>query len=293
MRLLRLRQHAEIPRPTTGQQLVGVGVGADGTIVAVHADGIAKSPFLTKATVREAVFIGSDGTRRVELEPTDSVSHVLAQPTADGGVLIVNTRRMGDELNAIEFNADGRVVHSYAVGDGVEDALLDDDGYLWVSYFDEGVYRGDPLSQFGLARFDRSGHQVWVFPTQAHRGRAIDDCYALNVRGTEAWAYYYAAFDLARVRPTGQMDTCATAVEGAKGLLIDDRGVLFLGTYADWLEASYWILGADSLEATQPVLVDVPSGLRSSTTPRLTSRGGAAYVVDGRYVYSGSVSEIS
>lgn len=189
MRSLRLSHHAEVPHPQGRQQVVGVGIGANGTIVAVHADARANSRFLTPATLRAAVLVGRGGMHRIELEPTESVSYVLAQPTADGGVVIVNTRRSRDQSNAIEFSADGHVVNAYAVGDGVECALLDNDDYLWVSYFDEGVYSGDPLSASGLSRFDRRGTQVWAYPVEDHG--SIDDCYALNVSGTEAWAHYY------------------------------------------------------------------------------------------------------
>jgi hypothetical protein len=142
--------------------------------------------------------------------------------------MVVERGFAGQHPNTVVFDANGQVTHQFSVGDGVEAALVDESGDLWVSYYDQGIYSGDELSSHGLNRFSVDGTLIWSFPRDA--GLApISDCYALNVDGAEAWAYYYSPFDVVRVKGD-RTDVWQTPVAFARGLLIDPAGVLLVGS---------------------------------------------------------------
>jgi hypothetical protein len=65
--------------------------------------------------------------------------------------------------NAQVFNASGQALRSFRIGDGVEHLAVDEPGTIWVGYFDEGIYSGDPLSVGGFTRFDEYGRQLWTY----------------------------------------------------------------------------------------------------------------------------------
>lgn len=85
-----------------------------------------------------------------------------AQRLPDGGYALASSRSEIGEKNLQLFDRSGRFRSSFAVGDGIEHLAVDKRGRIWVGYFDEGIYGGDPLSSCGLSRFhliaDASGN---------------------------------------------------------------------------------------------------------------------------------------
>jgi hypothetical protein len=183
---LRLSLVADFGEHFAAGTLLGLGLGPLGTVIGIIGDGRSSKRRPTSRTVA-ALFVRDGRFERLDLEPVELGGRIRPQPLPDGGVLAIEARRLGDTPNAVVFRPGGRVDRRFVVGDGVEDALIDDSGQVWVSYFDEGVYGGDDLSHAGLNRFDLTGQRTWSFPTTG-RHEPIDDCYALNVQGNEAWA---------------------------------------------------------------------------------------------------------
>jgi hypothetical protein len=135
--------------------------------------------------------------------------------------------------------------------------LVDSGGALWVSYFDEGIYSGDPLSANGLNCFDiATGDVRWQL--SSHVPSIIEDVYALNVADDAVWAYMYPAMELAQVKPGGDLRTWRSPVEGARAVVVVDDRVLLVGSYENPWEASVWHLGSNKLEQGRPLRIEGP-----------------------------------
>jgi hypothetical protein len=122
----------------------------------------------------------------------------------DGSLLLAQSRysrRPFEPDNAQVFSGSGQALRSFRIGDGVAHLAVDEPGTIWVGYYDEGIYSGDPLSAGGLARFDEYGRQLWTYRPPSGLDH-IADCYALNVSARTTWAYYYTGFPLIRITDT-------------------------------------------------------------------------------------------
>jgi len=167
--------------------------------------------------------------------PDDAAEFPLEYPVprfdrlSDGGWVLVHTRCNDGDLNAFFLSRRGDVRLRFAVGDGVEQAQADDVGGVWVSHFDEGV-SGVHLGSAGLAHFDASGVETWRANTDDLPALpAIDDCYALNAFGSEAWAYYYSDFPILRVPRDGVVRLWSNGVLGANAIAVKDNNVVLFG----------------------------------------------------------------
>jgi hypothetical protein len=104
---------------------------------------------------------------------------------------------------------------------------------VWVSYFDEGVFGDDPLSQSGLACFDQDGtpaFRLGNLPDPVLKSMA--DCYALNVcSDREAWLYFYTDFPLVRLLDSKLAGSWRMPVAGSHGFAVDGDRVLLAGSY--------------------------------------------------------------
>lgn len=119
--------------------------------------------------------------------------------------LSVAARCVSQEHNAFVFDAQGNLLRSWHVGDGIEDVQVAPNGQIWVSYFDEGVFSGNPLSAQGLVCFDSQGKLPFEFlkdcPAMPEECDGMADCYALNVASNrDTWLCYYTKFPLVHLR---------------------------------------------------------------------------------------------
>ena len=117
-------------------------------------------------------------------------SHWRAQPTGDGGLLLIDRFRWPGERNALRFDPDGRLVARFEAGDRVEEALLDSRDRLWMSFFDEGISSDDPISQLALARFELDGRRSWPLGDEWGVPWGVNDPWAINVEGEMIWMVY-------------------------------------------------------------------------------------------------------
>jgi hypothetical protein len=116
-------------------------------------------------------------------------------------VLLVDGRCRRGDNNAEITTKSGEVLSTFHVGDGINDVRVTPDNKIWVSYFDEGIF-GRTVGQAGLARFSSEGKLEFNFNEYARKNGIPDiaDCYALNVRDGEVYAYYYTDFPLVRIK---------------------------------------------------------------------------------------------
>ena len=233
MRTLQCRRMAKLPALTDAEDLVALNATVDGRLVAVSARGSRRNR-LSELRVRVHLHDAGDEWRPVTLTGVTIVpDRVDLLP--DGNFLLVQSRcvRRPFEpapVNAQVFNASGQALRSFRIGDGVHHLAIDEPGTIWVGYFDEGVFGGDPLSAGGLARFDEYGRQLWTY-RPASGFDHIADCYALNVSARTTWAYYYTGFPLVRITDTEVRSFPPGPVRGARGVLIHDDVVVFIGAY--------------------------------------------------------------
>ena len=184
-------------------------------------------------------FGGNSLIQQVELTQIE-VSFPEVQPLPNGEVLLVGGRceyRGGDpEKNAAVFNADGKMLRQFTLGDGIKSIQTTNDGKIWVSYFDEGVGGNygwnKPMGASGLNCFDASGCLEWEF--ESSQGfNMIVDCYALNVAEDSVWACYYTEFPVIKIDDQRNICDWRNDIRGAKALAVDDRRVLLWGGYGE------------------------------------------------------------
>ncbi len=170
------------------------------------------------------------------LTPTNENFHFV-QPLGEPGWLLVRGRANGNsDKNAHVYGRDGRCLRSFHAGDGIEDIQVTEEGRIWVSYFDEGVFGDTALGQAGLVCLDSSGQLGFQFNELASVGAVPDiaDCYALNVcSNREAWLYYYTDFPLVRL-VDGQVAGLWTGigVKGSHAFAVSEKHILFAGGYS-------------------------------------------------------------
>ncbi|MCA2186398.1 hypothetical protein LDL05_15120 [Nonomuraea cavernae] len=222
-----------------------------------------------------------------------SLAHIAVQPLPGGGVLLVGARcrwRNGAaEYNAAVYDADGQLLRKGVLGDGIADVQTTLSGDIWVSYFDEGVYGNfgwgeadspAPIGSPGLIRFRSDLSLAWRYPYQREFG-AISDCYALNVTGDEAWAYYYTDFPIVRVRAAA-VAGWSTEVRGAHALVVADDRVALVGGYGEHRHRVVaGSIQGEAFSVDRPTRLVMPNGRPVPRTATLLGRGSELHVVAG------------
>jgi len=245
--------------PAGFDQLITVSVGPDGGPVALWArpadqadiqgryEGGGGATFPeTRTSSRPRVALASYSTRSIvpqHLVSVDDlpVAHPLVQPLPNGEFLVVGGRCAwrpeGPERNALIVGSDGTINRKGTLGDGIEHMLVDDNGEVWIGYFDEGIFGNfgwgspgpEPLGSQGLVRWSTQFEKLWEY-------RAVDDywladCYALNVSAARAWACPYTDFPLLQIDADGTTVHRTTDVSGPMGLIVAGESVGLIGDY--------------------------------------------------------------
>lgn len=158
------------------------------------------------------------------------------QPLGTNRWLVARARARNPlELNAHVFTTDGQRNGSFPVGDAIEDVQTTEDGRIWASYFDEGVFGDGELARSGLVCFDGQGRPILRHAELAERhGLApIHDCYAVNVAtARDTWLYYYTDFPLVRLRDLRSDRVWRDPpVQGARAFGVFGDLVLFAGGF--------------------------------------------------------------
>jgi hypothetical protein len=169
----------------------------------------------------------------VALAPTNENYHFV-QPLPNARWLLVRSRANGEQdHNARVYEPDGKAASSFHAGDGIADVQATEQGHIWVSFFDEGVFGGSPLGGHGLVSLDNNGRPVFRLGDLADPVReSMADCYALNVcSGKEVWLYYYTDFPLVQLLEGTVADWWPTRVYGSHGFAVADGWGLFGGSF--------------------------------------------------------------
>ncbi len=177
---------------------VATGITVDGHILIVEetVDETRKKHVLSIHQLK-------DDWRKTTIIEKNEIDFSLVDRFPDGRLLLVASRCDVDVEgtwlpNAFIYDIQGNLVNQFCLDDGIQNMQIDEDGLIWVSYFDEGVYADAATGSngaFGLVAFDDAGKVQYK-----NRQYPIDDCYALNVCSSkEIWFFYYSDFRFIRI----------------------------------------------------------------------------------------------
>jgi hypothetical protein len=210
-------------------------VGAGDQVVEPQRPGESWSPVSSTVTVQAPERYDAI---EIELE----VAYPMVQPLPDGQILVVGARARwraeGPDQNAKIYGPDGSSLLTACVGDGIEHVRATQSGSVWLAYSDEGVYGNlgwgepggpEPMGWPGLVRTNKELEIEWRYP--ADERAPIDDCYALNVDGEDAWAFTYSSFAITYVQDS-LVRSWSTRVEGGGALVEDGERVALVGGYS-------------------------------------------------------------
>jgi hypothetical protein len=313
-----LRLHARLTPVHPGDVLVTVSVGPDNEAIAVWSSPEGRDVLRSRTTrpvgasfpdprpshpVGVRVVTYAPQARSVVTIAELGLAHCLVQPLPGERLLVVGarcqTRSDGPDRNAVIVDATGTVARQGTLGDGIQHVLTTSSGKIWVGYFDEGVFGnygwgGDgpqPLGWSGLIRFNGRFEPEWRFP-QATAEHGIDDCYALNVTGEDAWACYYSDFPVIHVSDD-RLTTWPTSGAAATAVLIGDDTCVLVGGYRnDRDRLVTGTLDAGRFTKTRQARLAMPAGQPLPDGTLLVGRGRHLHAFTGTDWHRVSLDDI-
>ncbi|NEW42122.1 hypothetical protein GV794_15850 [Nocardia cyriacigeorgica] len=136
------------------------------------------------------------------------------------------------------FDADGKALAAFYIGDAIEQLMSDPYGRIWTGYFDESSYWApnpdgtrSHVSMPGLARWDSSG-TPWFAPPHTP-GVVWMDCYAMNVGRDSVYACPYTDFPLVEIDSSDTAVVTPNPVTRCGGLAVSGPDLAFLDQRRD------------------------------------------------------------
>lgn len=318
MRVITPRYQATLQPPVKGAVLVQASISYHGLPVTIWSDEEGYARFFERNENFPRVFVSeeadaifalhnADGTVRIASAPVDlPVSVPDIQYLPDGTFLAVGARcrwssdRHEATHNAYIYTADGELVRSGVLGDGIQDVQARSDGTIWTSYFDEGILgnfgwdfgvRGEASGEAenlaigfcGLCRWNSELQAEWLYPdwhdVEPEFGEElahltfIADCYAMNCTDEQTVICPYSDFPLVTItgdRITRIVDT-RKEIPRLRGLAVSGNRVLAYGDYdeticalADTSDGYREITRCQVQHADDAALPYYPAGSRGS-----------------------------
>ena len=282
MQELVFSRHATLPTED-GWSLLGITVHDSGTAYALMSDSDPHHPGIRPTRYR---LFDLDRTGAI-FETAPLRTWMSSGRPLGEDFLLTGAWPFGDFQTGCVVGAGGAVRRTIDLGGGIEDVQVAD-GEIWVSYFDEGVFRrGEP----GLACFDEKGSRTFSFRDVAiTRPESlvpdIADCYALNVVApADVWLYYYTEFPLVHLRGR-DVDGCwmPTPVRGAKAVAVREPYVVFLGNYESPTASIRYDLRTRSTTEMRCV-----TGGGDDLNGHAYARGARSYVVESEALWVAEV----
>ena len=318
---LALREHAVLTPPASGSVPVCASVGpgnelllmwamaydlASATAVTVKPGGARfPDPKADRPVPAQVSVYSGESVREVILSGMP-LAHTTIQPMPDGRILVVGARARwhsdGPDHNAIIYGPDGNALTQATLGDGVAHVQTTPAGYVWVGYFDEGVYGNygwgepgapAPIGSSGLIRFSPDLSPDWHYGSNDDTGEDdIDDCYALNVADETAWSCYYSDFPVVRIRD-GQVRGWPNSVTGVNALVADGHHVALVGGYAaDSHRITAGTLHDEEFAVTAEYELTLPDGSPVPATLAVIGRGPELHVITENIWYRIDLAEM-
>ncbi|MBP1995625.1 hypothetical protein [Paenibacillus eucommiae] len=239
-----LRPFADISEYTEGFEIVSAQFGTDGCVYVLLRNHIPERergvlvPSATKKTYTYKVLYAEDNHIEEVVIKGQHFNYHYVQPLKRH-LLLVGARGSyygagKYDLNAKVCDYKGNTVREFLLGDGIQSVQVTEEGIIWTSYFDEGVFGNngwnEPIGANGLLAWDEHGNKLY----EDHVAD-IADCYALNVvNDEETWFYYYTDFLLGCVSGGLQQPKVTFMnpdISGSSGFCTDGYHFLFDGGY--------------------------------------------------------------
>jgi len=181
--------------------------------------------------------------------------------------------------------------------------LATSSGQVWAGYFDEGIYgnygwgRADsqePVGAYGIVRFSPGLDPGWHYPGYNEVGPwgPIDDCYALNVDSTGAWACYYSGFPVVCIRDV-TVAGWHNDITGARALAVAGSRVALFGGYGpDYDRLALTELGADRAQPAGEYRIVLSGGEPLPAGTQVIGRGSRLHFLTGTSWYQLDMDEI-
>jgi hypothetical protein len=318
---LALHEHAALTPPRPGSVPVCASVGPDNELLlmwttADDRDGVQAvtttpggptfpDPKASRPVPAQVSVYSRDPIRHVALSEM-ALAFPTVQPMPGGGILVVGARARwrsaGPDKNAVIYGPSGGVLTEATLGDGVGHVQTTHQGYVWVGYFDEGVYGNygwgmhgapAPIGAPGLIRFSPDLSVDWQYRSDDRPGEgAIDDCYALNVDNETAWVCYYSDFPVVRV-DDGRVRSWHNSVTGAKAIVTDGHQVALVGGYGpNRHRIAAGTLHREGFAVTAERELTLPDGRPVPAALAITGRGTELHVVTEDTWYRIDLTEI-
>ncbi|CAM4934622.1 unnamed protein product [Rotaria socialis] len=138
-----------------------------------------------------------------------SWTHVDTLPNDRFLVVACRCTRYSDgstDFNGRIFDKTGNLLRQLLLGDGIEDIKTDKDGFIWASYFDEGIFghfdwnHPEIIASHGLVKWNDQGCKVYEYMPTDNDLQPIDDCYSINVVDeNDVWICYYSQFPFVKI----------------------------------------------------------------------------------------------
>lgn len=265
--------------------LIASGVAGDQSLLFLFVEGSGRQ---ARALNRCRLLRESAGSiQSIDFPPLD-IGFPKVDLFPDGRVLLAGARcglwaEADDDLDGVIFDPSTGQANNVHMGHGISNLQIDDHGRIWVAYFDEGVL----VEPAGLVCFSALGEKIWEFPADADH--MIDDCYALNVAGSEAFIFFYSDFPLYRIDADFQLSWWRTELKGCHAFAMSGTDILFSSQYREAPEAAHLgRLATGEIVDVKQVRLLMPDG--SARPPgRLQGRGRHLYHFGEDGIYRASL----
>ena len=274
-----------------GAVVLGRSVAHDGSILLITSTD--RPPTTHYEVIRIKLWGEGKSVDRVKIRLVDAMTLHHVQVVKDLLVLASGRARSvgGQPLpNAIVVGAEGAVIRSFSIGDGVEDLQASSAGDVWAAYFDEGALDKNASGSAGLIKWSILGEKLWKFQAPAGLDPIVD-CNALNIDGLrDVWISYYTSFPLVHVCDGHVVGRWAGAPRGTHAFAVHGDYSLFQGGYA----SESWLYLCKTHEETLRVesSLEPRSGSGSMIGMRGFGRGSILWLVANGQWYRVDLKEL-
>lgn len=244
------------------------------------------------------IYLSIDDTLCLLTTVKDSLNFHDLQLLSNNELLLVCARshyrpRNQSEKNGKIYSSEGHLRKEVLLGDGIQNVQSDDNGIIWTSYFDEGIFGNygwtNPIGQSGLIVWNRDGEKLYEYQPKSPLD-SMCDCYALNVTSNkEAWCYYYTDFPLIKIKDWKIDNYWHVPVKGSSAFAVYRNFTLFNGGYNEDPALLHLFELQDDFEMKEICRIQIDN---LENIDRIIGRRDKLYFLSDKKVFSVSVQEV-
>lgn len=204
------------------------------------------------------------------------------------------------QKNAKIINADGQIVKTWCIGDGIAHIQVTPSGKIWAAYYDEGIFGNlgwemdDAIGKSGLVCWNPEGVIEFDFSELIGEGiNGIDDCYAMNVvNEDEVWICYYMDFPLVKIKNRQFAGQWQSPVSGTHIFAVTENRIVMGPGYGQDFFTGFKLLSNGQIENLfQFKLIGQAGNILDSIHG--IARGSKMYFLQDKQVYLMDLEELN